>query len=241
MLVPLKCVIIDDEPKAISVLSSLISKIPDLQLLDTFSDPIEALSQIEELNPDLLFVDIEMPHKNGFELVDAVRLLGLDPNIIFTTGYDEFAIKAIKQQAFDYLLKPISRHDILEVLSRSKHDKSLNGKKNHASNGRLRFNTLNGFFVVEVEEIVFIKADGNYSEMHMRSGDTKLITSNLAKIEDLLDRAVFCRIGRSLLINTNYLAQVNRRKGLCILRIDENVVSLPISRKWIRLLGEMFD
>lgn len=241
MSIPLKCVIVDDEPKAISVLSSLISKISNLDLLASFSDPCEALSQIEDLNPDLLFVDIEMPHKNGFELVDSIRLMGLDPKIIFTTGYDQFAVKAIKQQAFDYLLKPITRSEILDVLSRSKHDKNKNGKKSKVHNVRLRFNTLNGFFVVEVEEVVYIKADGNYSEMHMRNGSRKLITSNLAKIEALLDSKVYCRIGRSLIVNTNYLTQVNRRKGLCILKTDETEVSLPISRKWIRKLGEMFE
>ncbi|MEA1876948.1 MAG: LytTR family DNA-binding domain-containing protein [Bacteroidota bacterium] len=236
-----KCVIVDDEPKAISVLSSLISGISELNLLASFSDPCEALSQIEDLNPDLLFVDIEMPQKNGFELVDSIRLMGLDPKIIFTTGYDQFAVKAIKQQAYDYLLKPVTRSEILEVLSRSKHDNNKNGEKSKVRSGRLRFNTLNGFFVVEIEQVVYIKADGNYSEMHMRNGSRKLITSNLARIEALLDSKVFCRIGRSLIVNTDYLTQVNRRKGLCILKTGDTDVALPISRKWIRKLGEMFE
>ncbi len=241
MSIPLKCVIVDDEPKAISVLSSLISNISDLNLLATFSDPCEALSKIEDLNPDLLFVDIEMPFKNGFELVDSIRLMGLKPRIIFTTGYDQFAVKAIKQQAFDYLLKPVTKSDISEVLSRSKHEKRNDDQKIHDRKNRLRFNTLNGFFVVEIAEIVYVRADGNYSELFMRNGDTKLITSNLAKIEELLDSKVYCRIGRSFIANTNYLTQVNRRKGLCVLKAGEDEVSLPISRKWIRILGDMFE
>lgn len=240
MSIPLKCVIVDDEPKAISVLSSLISKISDLDLLASFSDPCEALSQIEDLNPDLLFVDIEMPHKNGFELVDSVRLMGLDPRIIFTTGYNQFAIKAIKQQAFDYLLKPISSVDILELLARGKHYKKVNETKSTVVNSRLKFNTLNGFFVVEIDEVVYIKADGNYSNLHLSDGSSKLITSNLARIEMQLDKKLFCKISRSILVNINYLNRVNRRNGLCILKGDKLEVSLPISKKRIRILGDMF-
>lgn len=240
MSIPLKCVIVDDEPKAISVLSNLISKISDLDLLASFSDPCEALSQIEDLNPDLLFVDIEMPHKNGFELVDSIRLMGLDPRIIFTTGYNQFAIKAVKQQAFDYLLKPISRVDILELLARGKHYKNVNETKGVVVNGRLKFNTLNGFFVVEIDEVVYIKADGNYSNLHLSDGSFKLITSNLARIEMQLDKTIFCKISRSILVNINYLNRVNRRNGLCILKGAKLEVSLPISKKRIRILGEMF-
>lgn len=240
MSISLKCVIVDDESKAISVLTSLISGISELNLLASFSDPCEALSQIEGLNPDLLFVDIEMPHKNGFELVTAIRLMGLDPKIIFTTGYNEFAVKAIKQQAFDYLLKPISRMDILELLARSKHHRQANSAKGNVVNSRLKFNTLNGFYIVEINEVVYIKADGNYSNLYLSDGSSKLITSTLAKIEVQLEKAVFCRISRSILVNINYLIRVNRRNSLCILKGDILEVSLPISKKRIRILGEMF-
>ena len=242
MSTPLNCIIIDDEPKAVSVLSSLIKRIDDLNEVGRFTDPYLALSQVEELNPDLIFVDIEMPHKNGFEVVDAIRLMGLKPTFVFTTGYDQFAVKAIKKQAFDYLLKPITQSDILELITRIKHYNKL-AKSNlnkYPSNGRLRFNTLNGFYVVEVEEVAYVKADGNYSELHMRDGSSKLVTSNLARIEGLLSSVVFCRIGRSIIINTDFLTQVDRRRGNCILNTGQGDVVLPISKKRIKDLANMF-
>ena len=242
MSTPLNCIIIDDEPKAVSVLSSLVKRIDDLNEVGRFTDPYLALSQVEELNPDLVFVDIEMPHKNGFEVVDAIRLMGLKPTFVFTTGYDQFAVKAIKKQAFDYLLKPITQSDILELIARIKHYNKLakSTLNKYPSNGRLRFNTLNGFYVVEVEEVAYVKADGNYSELHMRDGSSKLVTSNLARIEGLLSSVIFCRIGRSIIINTDFLTQVDRRRGNCILNTGQGDVSLPISKKRIKDLADMF-
>lgn len=240
MAEPIKCVVIDDEPKAVSVITSLITDIPDLELLASFTDPRIALTQIEELNPEMLFLDIEMPHKNGFEVLDSIRLMNLKPHVVFTTGYDEFAVKAIKKQAFDYLLKPITQSDILELLVRSKHQTRLNIDSSIPSQSRLKFNTLNGFYVVEIENIVYIQADGNYSELFMGDGNSRLITSNLAKIEILLDKKIFCRIGRSIIVNVDYLTQVDRRNGLCILNTNNEEVKLPINRKKIKELANMF-
>jgi two-component system LytT family response regulator len=236
------CILIDDEPKAISVLSSLVSKIDDLEERGRFTDPFLALSKVQEINPDIVFVDIEMPNKNGFEVVDEMRLLGLKSTFIFTTGYDQFAVKAIKKQAFDYLLKPITQSDIFELLARIKQFKKSDkdDEMELLHNGRLRFNTLNGFYIVELEDIVFVKADGNYSELHMRDGSFKLITSNMAKIESLLDMKIFCRIGRSIIINTDFLTQVDRRKGTCILTTGQSELTLPISKKRIKELADMF-
>lgn len=236
----LNCIVIDDEPKAVSVLSNLISTIDDLKLIGSFTDPCEALTKVQELKPDLVFMDIEMPHKNGFEVVDEIRLMGLEPHIIFTTGYDEFAVKAIKKQAFDYLLKPITKSEVLELIARTRHQYAKNQPVRKGLNSRLRFNTLNGFYIVEIEEVVYIKADGNYSELFMRDTTSKLITANLATIESLLDPQTFCRIGRSLIVNVSFLTQVDRRHGKCILIIGNNKISLPISKKRIKELADMF-
>ena len=163
-------------------MSALIAKVSDLELLETFTDPNLALTKVEELNPDIVFVDIEMPNKNGFEVIDQVRILGLKPTFNFTTGYDQFAVKAIKKEAFDYLLKPVTQSDIFDIITRLKHIKNIGAPESRDLSGRLKFNTLNGFYVVEVEDVVFVKADGNYSELHMYDGTPKLVTSNIARI-----------------------------------------------------------
>lgn len=223
-------------------MASLIRKVNDLTLMDTFTDPNLALTQVEELKPDIIFVDIEMPHKNGFEVVDQVRILGLKPTFVFTTGYDQFAVKAIKKEAFDYLLKPVTLSDILDIITRLKHQGNQTTlKESRGANGRLKFNTLNGFYIVEIEEVVYIQADGNYSELHMFDGTSKMVTSNLARVVDLLDARIFKRIGRSLIINTRFLTQVDRRVGKCTLHIGESEITLPISKKRIKDLADMFE
>ena len=236
------CIIIDDEPKAVQVLSGVISKVTELDLKAAYTSPLEALLEIRELNPDIVFTDVEMPIKNGFELVDEIRLMGLNPYIVFTTGYDQYAIKAIKKQAIDYLLKPITRSDILSLMARSNYrfDVRNSTESQESTNGRIRFNTLSGFYVIEVSQIAYVEADGNYSELHMKSGAMKLVTSNLARTESLLTNYQFKRIGRSLVINIDCLTQVDRKHGLCILDTGKDIIKLPINRKNIRELANLF-
>ncbi len=241
MYKPTSCVVIDDESKAVSVISSIIQGIAELDLKQAFTDPCEALMRIPDIQPEIIFVDIDMPVKNGFELMDDLRLLGLKARFVFTTGYDEFALKAIKKQAFDYLLKPIDKSSILELLARSRTQTDYNRPVHRQTNGRIRFNTLNGFFVIEKEEILYVQADGNYSELYLRDGSSKLITFNLAKIESLLDSMSFKRIGRSTIINIDFLTQVDRRNGVCILKTQAGVVKLSITKKNIKELGELFN
>ncbi|MCD6346667.1 MAG: response regulator transcription factor [Bacteroidales bacterium] len=236
------CIIIDDEPKAISVLSNIISKIPELDLKASFDNPLEALVRIADINPDIVFSDIEMPHRNGFELVDEIRMMGLKPFIVFTTGYDQYAIKAIKKHAMDYLLKPITKSDILLLLTRANflYNKDTRDESNKATNGKIRFNTLSGFYVIEVSNIAYVQADGNYSELHMKNGAKKLVTSNLARTESLLVNFPFKRIGRSLIINIDCLTQVDRKHAICILDTGTEQIKLPINRKKIKELSELF-
>lgn len=106
--------------------------------------------------------------------------------------------------------------------------------------GKLRFNTLQGFYIFEITDIVFVKADGNYCEIHTNDGQNKLITSNLAHIESLLIPHHFNRIGRSYLINVRFLVQVDRKKGTCVLRFDHTQIELPVNKARIKTLAEMF-
>jgi len=244
---PIKCVVLDDEPKAVQVLAAYINEIPELKLLETFINPFEALVKLPKLSPELIFVDIEMPEKNGFDFLDEVRLLGLnpEPDIVFTTGYDQFAVKAIKKQAFDYLLKPVSRIDILELLTRKnqrdKQELTTNGhNQTENGTGKLRFNTLNGFYVIEIRNVTYVMADGNYSILYLKDGDSKLVTSNLAKVESLLIGHQFQRISRSIIINITFLTQVDRKQGVCILNAGSGIIKLPINRKNIKELASKF-
>ena len=106
---------------------------------------------------------------------------------------------------------------------------------------KIRFNTLNGFYIMEIGEILYVKADGNYSEVHLRDNSFKLITSNLAKIESQLEGNMFKRIGRSLIINTRFVTQVDTRRKKCYLQSNQGIIDLPIVKKRIRELADMFE
>ena len=241
MLKTTRCVIIDDEPKAVSVLAAQISKIEGLDIVGKFTDTGDALHNVPDLAPDIVFIDVEMTRKNGFEVVDELRILGLTPKIVFTTGYDQYAMKAIKKQAFDYLLKPIIHTDIIDLMARMHVEKTGAKTLTSVNQNKIRFNTLNGFYIMEIGEILYVKADGNYSEVHLRDNSFKLITSNLAKIESQLEGNMFKRIGRSLIINTRFVTQVDTRRKKCYLQSNQGIIDLPIVKKRIRELADMFE
>jgi len=239
----LRCIVVDDEPKAVSLMLNLVSSIHGMEVAGSYTNSNEALAGIMMLKPDVLFVDIQMPLKNGLDLARNVFENGLHPYCVFTTGYDQYAIEAIKNNAFDYLLKPVDRNDLLAVQARILGQINLepNSPQNPGGFQKFRFNTLHGFVLINVYDIVYIKANGNYSELHLSNGESKIVTLKLIEIEKMELPTSLIRTGRSYIINTDYLTQVDRKNGSCILKYNDIVASVPINRNGIKLLTDIYD
>ncbi len=167
--------IVDDEPEARDLLSMLLDRIEGVELAGTADGVDLAFEQILSKEPDLVMLDIQMPVKNGFELVKMVHDANLSPGFIFVTAYDEYAIEAIRSSAFDYLLKPVDTDELQKSVSRFRDQMEVSDVKQQleemllglGKKSRIKVNTRTGFILINPEEIIHCIASGNYTEVHM--------------------------------------------------------------------------
>lgn len=244
-----KIVIIDDEVHCINVLEHLIAKIPsDYSIIGTFSNPLEGLAFIKNNPPDLLFLDIEMPSLNGFALLD--HLLPIDFDIIFTTAYDQYAVKAFKYSAMNYLLKPITEKSIVTAVSawekRRKKTSSaqwelLQHQMNDSNKNcfQIAFPTGVGYQVVEIKNIVRCQSDSNYSHIICSDGNKILISRTLKEIEELLKDHGFVRVHQSHLINPQFVKGILKQDGGSIIMHDD--AEIPVSRQKAQQVNEILN
>ncbi|CAM1359695.1 DNA-binding response regulator [Tenacibaculum litopenaei] len=234
----LKAVIVDDEPKAIQGLTWELSNFNhDLEVIETFTEAEKAIDYINTNTFDCLFLDIEMPTMDGFQLLE--RLEKKDFAIVITTAYNEYAIKALKNQAIDYLLKPIDSDDLEETISRiKKHDRQQNNTDkfdqilssfNQKFNRRkITISTDGKLVFLEESEILFVESDGNYCTIHTTNTKKIVITKKLKEVNTLLPDDHFFRIHNSYIINLNKIKEFLKSEGYVVL---ENGHKIPVSRQ----------
>ena len=232
----------DDEKLDSEMLKSLISKtIPDMHILGDAASADEAVARIRELQPEVVFLDINMPDRNGFEVVKDIQDLAAIPKIIFVTSYDKYAINAVKCAAFDYLLKPVKPEELLDcynryvkVRSEESMQKSVSALLRHLQRDKLLFTTRTGCFFIDPRTIVYVEADGNYSHIHLADESKKTVTINLGEVLNMLGEARFMRISRSTIINMKYLSELNKSDKNCILRVDDREYALHYHASFIQ-------
>ena len=217
----MNCIIIDDESHCIKTLSSLLkSNFPEVNVLATCTESPMAYDLIQQYKPDFIFLDIEMPLLNGFDLLSKFDVLFFD--VIFTTAYDSYAIKAIKYSALDYLLKPIDKEDLANAISK------INNKQNTISKaqvqmatamhnkqlpGTIALPTAEGLTFASVNDIVYCTADGSYTRIYMTDKSEILLSKTLGDVDELLSEYNFFRIHHSTLINLKQVKKYIRGEG----------------------------
>ena len=196
----IKAIIIDDEYNAIKNLKwELENFCDDVEVSDAFTNPIEAISAINYLKPDIVFLDIEMPEMDGFQLLESLKYR--DFSLIITTAFDNYAIKAFKEQAIDYLLKPIDSDDLSASIERVRANKSKNNlgfeiKKvidsitPQTEVRKIAIPLTGKTIFIEPDEIIFCKSDGNYSEIYFRTRKMEMLTKNLKTVEELINSKI---------------------------------------------------
>jgi two-component system LytT family response regulator len=230
--------IVDDEPYCTEALAILLERYcPQVHVDGVYHSGIQALGPIRERQPQLLFLDIEMPRMNGFELLEKVK--DLDFELIFTTSYDQYAIKAIRHRALDYLLKPIDREElqgsIRKVEQRLKTPLSqqfdlLFQKLQSPANlfTRIAIPTMEGLQMVAVDSIVHCISDSNYTVLTLKDKQKIIASKTLKEIEELLDDYSFLRVHHSHLINLNEVSKYIKGEGGYLVMSDQ--CSVPVSR-----------
>jgi DNA-binding LytR/AlgR family response regulator len=239
----LKALIVDDEEKARKLLKKLLDEthfFTDLRLADSAS---AASDEMRDFDPDMVFLDIRMPEKDGFDILMEMSHRNCRPGIVFVTAYEQYALKAIKNQAFDYLLKPINRKELKQCVQKYISGRNVNIKDTQPVSTkvlqekirRIKVNTRTGTLFVNPANILYCKADGNYTVIY--SGGRKLLCSmNIGRLREMLPEAAFIRIGRSLILNIEHITHLDRRQSIVTLVNQGETVSIKIPRNHLKEL-----
>ena len=231
----IRAVIIDDEPLSVETLQNLIrAYCPSIEVIATAGSVEEGLQVLQTHTPELLFLDIAMPDGDGFEVLE--KLDEKPFQVIFTTAYEEYAVKAFDFSAMNYLLKPISSEDLLKVV-----DQFEAQRKNQSRNlqfdilqetlrrqfQRIALPTLQGIEFVNLEDIIYCVAEGGYTNFHLRSDQMIMVSRSLGHYENLLTGTLFFRIHHKYLINLQYLTRYVKGSGGYV--VMENGEHLDVS------------
>lgn len=241
----LSAVVVDDEIKARNFLSQLLGDLPEIDVKKKFASATEAYDFIVKHPPDILFLDIMLPDEDGIHFANRLKTLSLPSKIIFVTAYEEYAIEAIKASAYAYFLKPVDKHELYcaihQVLGEKRTKESNSNIKPTKNNSprKIRFNQRAGFVLIPEDDILFCRAEGNYTLIKRIDGRDEMVALNLGVVFKKLSPAIFRRVSRSYAININFLYRINSKGGYCELENHE-LYKIPTSKKMLQeLLGQL--
>ncbi len=245
-----RIMIIDNDHEVIESVKTLLLGYTWIEVVCTTTNSDNVINEIGLHSPDLIFLNIEMPGRNGFDIIKDIHETSIKTDVIFVTDFQKIDIEATRCSAIDYLSKPINPIDlhnaVLRFYDRTVHSESNTKiqplkEKSLLHNNKLKFNTHTGFFVLAPEEIVFIQADWNYSELFISDSKSELVTINIGKLDEMLPKHIFYRINRSIIINLIYLTRVNRKKRSVILEKEGKEYSFKIPLVNIRKIENFID
>ncbi len=238
----IKAIIIDDETHCITALRNDIKMFcPEITVMESCHSAKEGLLCIKRNNPDLVFLDVEMPWMNGFEMLEILDK-EINFQIIFTTAYDQFAIKAFRVSAIDYLLKPIDSNDLINAAEKVK--KALQNKEGHhkinnllqntkapAEQQRIAIPNKDGYGFVSVSEIIYCKANGAYTDIILVNNKNLLLSKSLGETEALLPAEIFERIHHSIIVNIRNINRFIKSNGSYLVMTNGDELNVSKSKK----------
>lgn len=246
----LKILIVDDEPEARELLKYMLQDQEGVKIVAMAGHVDEAVMLLNREHPDIVFLDIQMPEKDGFQFIEQVSSSGYNPGIIFVTAFDNYVIQAIRNSVFDYILKPLQMDELIQAIERyrtkegniqSKDIRRLIEAMKGNNPVKFKLNTRSGYILINPLEVVYCKADGNYTHIKLINGNQEITTQNLGSIEDLLREGSFFRVSRSYLVNLKFLARVDRKSTSCTLEYNGESYSIRIPQQKIKMLESNFS
>ena len=238
----INAIIVDDEPKNRRILKNLLKDYcPGVKVIDEASNAEEALSVIENGKPELVFLDIEMPYGNAFDLLD--KMHPVDFEIIFVTAFDEYTLKAFRYSALDYLLKPVNIDELkiavekaiskvnLKNINQQLNNLLFNLQKSSDSPARIAIHTQDGLTFVSISDIIRCEAKGNYTYIYTTDLQKHVTTKNIKAYEDLLPSNIFFRIHHSHIINIGFVKKYHKGRGGVVEMSDGTMIEVATRRK----------
>lgn len=227
----LKCYILDDERQAVDALVALLSKkfSGQVQVVGNHIDAGKAIDEIDNLQPDVLFLDVEMPSMSGLEVMRHFPQRKF--HVIFTTAHEKYALPAIKASATDYLLKPLSPQDVYDALQKCMHRNQVPEETFTQTGTRITLSTANELLLVHTDDIIRVEADNNYSLFYFTNRPKLLMSRTLKDFEEQLTVHNFFRIHQSHLINLLHVESVQTLDGGYVVMKQGHKVEISRRRK----------
>jgi two-component system LytT family response regulator len=238
----IKSIIVDDEPGNVITLTKLLNGYcTEIEVLGTAANPLQAYDLIKKTDPQLVFLDIEMPYGNAFDLLDKITPVTFE--VIFITAFNNYAIKAFKYAAIDYILKPVNiteLKDAIKKVSKRLEENSINARINSLLNNlkpenqstqKIALPTIEGFRFEDVNSITHLQADGSYTHVFFKDKKKELVSKAIKYFEDILPEAVFCRVHHSHIININYIKKYYKGRGGYVEMEDGTTVEISTRKK----------
>jgi two-component system LytT family response regulator len=245
----LRCILIDDEESNIHLLERMLKSLcPQLEVMTSETDALQGLKRIKELDPDLLFLDIDMPGLNGFELLKQMEPISFE--VIFVTAHSEYALMAFDVQAIGYLTKPIDEEKLIKVVQASCDRiqikdtninifSSIENKMTHRLETKIQLNTLNGIIFIKEEEVIYCESNGRYTYFHMIDGNKIVVSKAIGDYEKILPEGIFVRIHDRFIINLNFVNEYAKGRGGEVTL--NSMIKLPVSIHRKEKLLLLFD
>ena len=254
----MRTLIIDDESDNVRLLALQLARhCPRVEVVGQFTDSIEGLRGIQTLHPELVFLDIEMPVINGFQLLE--RVGGVTFHIVFVTAYNEYAVRAFRFSALDYLLKPVDTVDLVKAVERAEQahprdsaapvlpgvwPEQFDVLRTHypvvgaALPAKIALPYANGLAFVEISQIVYAESDSNYTNFVMANGEKYLVSKTLGDVQEMLESRNFLRVHRTYIVNLDHIKRLVKGEGTYL--ILSNGANIPVSRQQKERLLERF-
>jgi two-component system LytT family response regulator len=238
----IQCILIDDERNALEMMEWLLKTYcPEVEIVAMCNSAQQGIEAIREHKPDVIFLDIEMPRMNGFDMLEQFDKLTFD--VVFCTAYDQFAIKAFKYSALNYLLKPVDPDDLKATVARIEERKSMPTREQlqllmqhihqpaKSTPQRIALTTNDGMIFVPTADIIYCEAESNYTTVVLQGGRKVIVSKVLKDIDEALSGPDFCRVHSSFLINVNRIKKYVRGDGGYLIMDDDANISISRNRR----------
>lgn len=237
----ISCILVDDEQNALEMMEWLLrTYCPEIRILAMCRNGNDGIEAISKLRPDVVFLDIEMPKMNGFDMLERFDKLFFD--VVFCTAYDQFAIRAFKYSALNYLLKPVDPDDLKATVKRISEKKAIPTREQFdlllqsmsqakSTPSRIALTTGDGLIFLPTEDIIYCEAESNYTHVVLSGGKKVLVSKVLREIDDALSGPDFFRIHNSFLININRIKKFVRGEGGYIIMDNDAIIAVSRNKK----------